>query len=109
MKIFIKVVVIALAIMGLPRFIEGISVTGFFYALGAAVAIGLVNLLIKPVIKLVTLPVNILTLGFFGLVVNAALLWFVAYYLPGFDVVTFKAAFIGALILAAINWIASKF
>ncbi len=109
MKTFIKVVILALAIMGLPKFIEGITVTGFFYALGTAVVIGFVNLLIKPVIKLITLPVNILTLGIFGLIVNAALLWFIAFYMPGFDIATFKAAFIGALILAAINWIVSKF
>ncbi len=109
MKTFIKVVILALAIMGLPKYIEGITVDGFFYALGTAIVIGLVNLLIKPVVKLVTLPVNILTLGLFGLVVNGALLWFVAFYLPGFDIETFKAAFIGAFILAVINWIISRF
>ncbi len=109
MKIFIKVVIIALAVMGLPRFIEGISVDGFFYALGTAAVIGLVNLLIKPLISLVTLPVNILTLGLFGLVVNAALLWFIALYMPGFDIASYTAALIGSLLLAVINWTVSKF
>lgn len=108
MKRFIQVVIIALAVMGLPKYIDGITVDGFFYALGTAIVLGLINLLIKPAIKLVTLPVNILTLGLFGLVVNGAILWFVAFYMPGFDIATYQAAFIGALAIAVVNWIISK-
>jgi putative membrane protein len=109
MKIVIKIVIIALALMGLPRFIPGIAVESFYYALLASVVFGLVNLLIKPLVRLVTLPINMLTLGLFGLVINGALLWLVARYVPGFEVATFVAAFLGALALAVVNWIISRF
>ncbi|MBI5133969.1 MAG: phage holin family protein [Candidatus Taylorbacteria bacterium] len=109
MKTVLKVVIVALAIMGLPRFIPDISVDSFWYALLAALVLGLVNLLIKPLVKLVTLPINLLTLGLFGLVINAGLLWLVAGFVPGFDIGTFLAAFLGGLAVAAVNWIVSKF
>ncbi|MEN9621571.1 MAG: hypothetical protein RLZZ67_5 [Candidatus Parcubacteria bacterium] len=108
MKIILRIVIVALAIMGLPRFIPGISVSSFYYALLASVVIGLVNLLIKPLITLATLPINALTLGLFGLLVNGGLLWLVALYVPGFSISTFMAAFLGALAVAVINWIVSK-
>ncbi|MBX4209311.1 phage holin family protein [Candidatus Parcubacteria bacterium] len=109
MKTILKIAVVALAIMALPRFIPGIAVSGFLYALLAALALGLVNLLIKPLVSLLALPVNMLTLGLFGLVVNALLLWLVALYVPGFEVATFTAAFLGALVIAVVNWLISRF
>src|SRR4051812_37597704 len=109
MKILLKILLIAFSIMALPGFIPGISVSGFYYALLASLALGLVNVLIKPIVKLVTLPVNMITLGLFGLVINAVLLWLVASFVPGFAVVSFKAAFLGALIISAVNWILSHF
>jgi putative membrane protein len=108
MKIILRIVIVALAIMGLPKFIPGIAVSSFYYALLASVVIGLVNLLIKPLISLVTLPINAITLGIFGLLVNGGLLWLVALYVPGFSVSTFTAAFLGALAVAIVNWIVSK-
>ncbi len=105
----VTIVILALAVMGLPRFIQGIDVSGFYYAFLAALAIGAVNLFIKPLISLITLPVNVLTLGLFGLLVNGGLLWLVAYYLPGFSITGFVPAFIGGIIVAFINWLVSKF
>ncbi len=109
MKVVLKIVIVALAIMGLPKFVPGIDVSGFYYALLAAVAIGLVNLLIKPLISLITLPVNFFTLGLFGLLVNGGLLWLVALYVPGFSIDGYLSAFIGALAITIINWIISRF
>lgn len=106
-KIALKMIIIGFTIMALPRFISGIEVNGFKYAILAALGLALVNLLIKPIVKLVTMPVNIITLGLFGLIVNAVLLWAVAFYTPGFDVMTYQAAFFGALIISAMNWVVS--
>lgn len=108
MKILLRILAVALVIMALPRFIPGIAVSGFYYAFLAALALGLINLLIKPLIKLVTLPINIFTLGLFSLVINAGLLWAVSLYVPGFDVSSFTAAFIGAFALAVMNWLVSR-
>jgi putative membrane protein len=107
MKVVLKIVIIGFTIMALPRFISGIEVEGFKYALLATLALALVNVLIKPVIKLVTLPVNIISLGLFGLVINGVLLWLVAFYVPGFDVASYKDAFFGALIVSGMNWVVS--
>lgn len=106
-RIILKVIIIAFTIMALPRFIPGIEVSTFKNAILATLALALVNILIKPVLKLITLPVNIISLGLFGLVINGVLLWAVAFYIPGFDVETYKAAFFGALIISGMNWVVS--
>ena len=73
----------------------------------AAVVIGLVNMLIKPILVILTLPVTILTLGLFILVINGLLFWGVGHVLQGFNVVTFKAGIIGALAYSVISWLLS--
>ncbi len=67
-----------------------------------------VNLTIKPIISLLTLPINILTLGIFGIVLNGAILWFFTYVVPGFHIATFKNAIIVALIISVLNWVLGK-
>ncbi len=69
----------------------------------AALVLGLVNTIIRPVVKLLTLPINLLTFGLFGLVINALMLWLVAAVVPGFAVAGFGAAFWGALILSVVS------
>jgi putative membrane protein len=108
MKFIIRLLVVVLAIMALPYVIPGIAVAGFYSALIVAVILGLINLVVKPIVSLVTLPINIFTLGLFGLVVNGAILWFIGAFVEGFTVATFLAAFLGALVVAAVNWAASK-
>ncbi len=109
MKILFRLVLIALVLLGLPYIIPGISVGGFYAALFTALLLGVLNVLIKPIVSLVTLPVNVLTLGLFGLVINALFLWFVASLVDGFVVDSFVSAFLGALVLSAVNWVLSKF
>jgi len=106
MKIILRIAIMVAAIMALPHIIAGITVTGWYPALIAAVVFGLLNLLVKPIVKLITLPINVLTLGLFGLVINGALLWFVASFVDGFAITSFGAAFLGALILSFVNWLA---
>ena len=73
----------------------------------AALVLGLVNALVKPILVILTLPVTILTLGLFLLVINALLFWGVATLLPGFNVGGFGAAFVGALLYSVIAWLLS--
>ncbi len=91
--------------MLLTYIVPGISVKNFYSALLAALVLGLVNAVIRPLLILLTLPVNILTLGLFTLVINALMLWFVASVVKGFDVKSFIAAFLGALVLWAVSWL----
>ena len=92
----------------LPSLIDGISVEDYQAALIAALLFAFINIAIKPVIRIVTLPLNVLTLGLFGLVVNVLLFWFVASVIDGFTVTTTLAALFGALILTAANWLIDK-
>ncbi|MCL4319454.1 MAG: phage holin family protein [Firmicutes bacterium] len=81
----------------------GIMATSTQAILVAALALGFVNIFIKPIVKLLTLPINLLTFGLFGLVVNALMLWLVSSFVPGFVVNGFGAAFWGAIILSIIS------
>ena len=105
MHLLLRWVIYTLAIMLLPYILPGITVKNFYAALIAALILGLVNAIIRPLVILLTLPVNILTLGLFTLIVNALMLWLVSTMVKGFDVANFTAAFLGALILWAVSWI----
>lgn len=105
MDLLIRWVIYAVAIMLLTYVVPGISVRNFYSALIAALVLGLVNAIIRPLLILLTLPVNILTLGLFTLVINALMLWLVSSIVKGFDVKNFVAAFLGALILWVVGWL----
>lgn len=85
----------------------GVMVETFFAALIAALVLGLVNAVIRPVLLLLTLPVTILTLGLFIFVINALLFWFVAEVVQGFKVTGFWAAMIGSILFSVITLVTS--
>lgn len=107
MGFIIRLLVNALALYLLTRvyggvsFVPGADIVG---VLLAALVMGIVNALIRPVLLLLSLPVNVLTLGLFTLVVNGVVLWLVA-SVTALDVSGFGAAIIGALILTVISWV----
>jgi putative membrane protein len=103
--IFLRWAVSAFAIFLVPFVVPGVSVRNVWTALVAALIIGLINVLIRPVLLLLTLPVNVLTLGLFTLVINALLFWLTSSIVKGFDVSGFWAAFFGAIIYWLIAWI----
>jgi putative membrane protein len=76
---------------------------------GAALLLGIVNALVRPILLLLSLPFILVTLGFFILVINGLLLWIVGSIVPGFHVETFGTAFFGALIVSFVSWIFSSF
>src|ERR1700736_6048870 len=93
----------ALALLIVSHFVEGFDVSNVVSAFIAVVVIGLLNATLGLFLKIITLPLGILTFGLFFLVVNAVILWFSSKVVPGFSVTTFKAAFIGALALAVLH------
>ena len=105
MRLLIRWLVNALTLLGITYYVPGIQVSSFYSALIAALVLGLVNALIRPLIILLTLPINILTLGLFTLVINAFLFWFTASIVKGFTVTSFSSAFIGALIMSVVSWL----
>lgn len=106
MKIVIRWVLNALALMAIAYYlVPGISVQSFYSALLAALVLGLINAIIKPVLIILTLPVNILTLGLFTFVINALLFWFTSSIVKGFVVADFASAFWGALFMTIASWL----
>jgi putative membrane protein len=93
----------AVALLVVAHFVQGFDVTSFVSALIAVIVIGLFNATLGQLLKIITLPLGILTFGIFFLVVNAVILWFSSKFVPGFAVTTFKAAFLGALALAVLH------
>ena len=99
----------AITLLLVARFVPGFYVSGLGAALVAALVIGLINATLGLILKLLTLPLTILTFGLFLLVINALMLELASALTPGFEVRGFRAAFVGALILALwhmlIRWI----
>ena len=109
MKIFINWVVYAVAILVSAYLLPGVMVEGVIAALVLAVVLGAINAFIKPVVILLTLPINILTLGLFTFVINALLIMLAAMVVPGFGVAGFWSAMLFAIVLAVVSWVFSKF
>jgi putative membrane protein len=86
----------------------GVQVQDWKAAAVAALVLGLVNALVKPILIILTLPVTILTLGLFLLVINALCFWLVANLVPGFHVTGFWAAMLGAILYSLITWALSQ-
>jgi putative membrane protein len=93
----------AVALLAVAYLLPGITVASFGSAMWAALILGLVNMLVKPVLILLTLPITIVTLGLFLFVVNALLFWFVGSMLTGFKVNGFWWAVIGAIVYSLIS------
>jgi putative membrane protein len=93
----------AVALLVVAHVVSGFVVDGWKPALIAVVVIGLFNATVGLLLKIITLPLGILTFGLFFLVINAVVLWFSSKFVPGFRVETFQAAFLGALALAVLH------
>lgn len=107
--ILLRWFITTLAIFALPFFVAGITVSSILTAVLVAACLVFLNMVVKPIITILTLPLNILTLGLFSIIVNGAFFWFVAKIIQGFTVENFTAAIIGAFVISIINWIISHF
>ena len=103
MRMLLRWILAALTLLLITQLISGFHVENFFSALIAALVIGLLTAIVRPILIVLTLPVNILTLGLFTFVINAALIWFASKILDGFDVVGFWPAIFAALIMWAVG------
>lgn len=98
MKLALKWILSATALLAVAHLFSGVQVQSFFAALVAALVIGLFNIFLRPLLILLTLPVTLLTLGLFLFLINALLFWFAASILEGFQVRSFASALIGSLL-----------
>jgi putative membrane protein len=104
MRLLIAWLINALALLALPYLMHSVTVSDFGTALVAALFLGLVNTLIRPVLVLLTLPVTLVSMGLFILVINAFLFWLVAQVVEGFHVSSFGSAFLAAILYSIISW-----
>ena len=104
MRLLITWLINAVALMALPFLMSSVVVTNFTTALIAALVLGLVNTLIRPILVLLTLPVTVVSLGLFILVINAFLFWMVSHWIEGFEVAGFWSAFLAAILYSIISW-----
>ena len=103
MKLIVRWLLLACALLLVAYVYPGVTVTTFGAAMLAAFVLGLLNTLLRPVLVLLTLPVTLLTLGLFLFVINAAMFWLAARWLDGFSVAGFAAALIGSLIYSVLG------
>jgi putative membrane protein len=108
MRLLLVWLVNALSLLAVAYVLPSVTVASFYAAVITALVLAVVNTVIRPVLVLVTLPINILTLGLFTLVINGLLFWFVASFVEGFRVDGFWAAFLGALLYSGISTLASS-
>ncbi len=101
MKVLVRWLLLAAALLLVAHLIPGVQVQGFEAAMWAALVLGLLNTLLRPLLVLLTLPVTVLTLGLFLFVVNATMFWAAASMLQGLAVSGFGAALLGSLVYSA--------
>ena len=104
----VKWLISALAIFFVGNFLPGIQVPDYTTALWVAFALALVNLTLRPILLLVTLPINILTLGIFTFAVNGLMFWLTSVFVKAFHVDGFWWAVLGALIVSAISTVGDR-
>lgn len=103
MRILLNWLVSAVAILVVAQIVPGFHVSSLGSALIAVVVIGLVNATLGIVLKILTFPLTIVTLGIFWWVINALMLWVASSFVPGFAIMSFGSALIGAIVLALVN------
>jgi putative membrane protein len=108
MRILAKILITALALLLVAYLVPGVAVSGFLVALLVALVLGLLNLIVKPILVLLTLPINILTLGLFLWIINGFLFWLAARFIDGFSVSGFWTAVLGALIVSVFAWLGER-
>jgi len=105
----LRALISALGLWLASELVAGIDVNGIGTLIAAAVLLGIVNAVVRPVLFLLTLPITVITLGLFLFVLNAAMLGLVALLLPGFYIDGFWSAVLGAIIVSIVGWVASWF
>jgi putative membrane protein len=106
-KLLLVWLINAVALIAVAYLMPGVSVASFTTALVAALILGLINAVVRPVLVLLTLPVTLVTLGLFIFVLNGLLFWFVGSFIEGFVVQGFWAGVFGAIVFSVISWLLS--
>jgi putative membrane protein len=109
MGFVIRLIVNAAALWVAAQLVPGFDITGLTPLILAALVLGLINAVVRPVLVILTLPLTLVTLGLFLFVLNAFCIWLTSRLVPGFQVQTFAAALLGSLVVSIVSWILTTF
>jgi putative membrane protein len=109
MAFIIHWLVVAIGLWVATQIVPGVTVTSWSTLALAALVLGFVNAIVKPVLVILTLPITVLTLGLFYLVVNAVAFGLAAAIVPGFSIASFTSAILGALVTSVVSWFVGIF
>lgn len=107
-KIILRWIGLSCAVWVASQIIPGIVVNPYWVAFIVGACLTVFNIFIKPILSLLTLPLNLLTFGLFSFVINSAIFWYMGKFVDGFTVDKFTTAFIGAIVVSIINWFLRK-
>lgn len=108
-NLLLKILGTGLILIIISYLVPGITVNSFQTAVIAGIIFGLINITIKPILTILAFPINIITLGFFGFVINVFCFWLMSYFVSGFSIGSINAAIIGSIIMALLMWLLNLF
>jgi putative membrane protein len=108
MKLLVRLTINVFALLVVEYLVPGFHLASIWTAVVAAIAIGIVNTLIKPILQLIALPISILTFGIAAFLINVALLLATSKFVPGFLIADFKTAIIASIVLSLVSWFLHK-
>ncbi|GMQ95335.1 MAG: phage holin family protein [Patescibacteria group bacterium] len=109
MIILAKWLIVALSLLLTAYLLPGIQVASLYIALIVALFLGVVNVVLKPILVILTLPINILTLGLFTFVINGFLFWLLSTFIKGFEVDGLLVAILGAFVVSVLSLLGNAF
>jgi putative membrane protein len=105
LRALINILVTAVTLLLIANFVPGIQVSSFYIAVVVAIIWGILGLTVRPILTILTLPINLITFGLFSFVLNALLFWLLSTFIAGFYVAGFIPALIGSAIISGISWV----
>jgi len=108
MKLVVRLAINVFALLVVAYLVPGFVLANMWAAVVTAVVIGVVNTFIRPILQLVALPISVLTFGVVAFLINVALLWGTARFVPGFEISSFTTAIIASILLSLVSWFLHK-
>ena len=108
MKLVGRLLINILALLVVSYLVPGFILVNWRAAIAAAIVIGIVNTLIKPVFQLIALPISIMTFGIAAFLINVTLLWLTSQLVPGFEIANFVTAMIASVVLSLVSWFLNR-
>jgi len=108
MRLVVRLAINAVALLVVGYLVPGFHLANFWVAVVAAIVIGIVNTLIRPILQFIALPISILTFGIAAILINVLLFWGCAKIVPGFEIANFWSALLGSIVLSLVSWFLGK-